>query len=151
MSEALCPGSSCCPSVARLRLLCFSSPSCFRVPGGHFPTPALWRSSGASWEHETERGKRSPLSRFRSVMPGAVLAVVLWAITSVGFSFYLASFANYGVTYGSLVAAVGLLFYLYASVVLFGAELNAAIHRPAANSDAEEPNKREADLRRTHP
>src|SRR5215212_11570691 len=71
--------------------------------------------------------------RFRSVIPGAVLAVVLWAITSVGFSIYLATFANYGLTYGSLGAAVGLLFYLYlsASVVLFGAELNAAIYQRA--------------------
>src|SRR5215218_8127636 len=76
--------------------------------------------------------------RFRSVIPGAVLAVVLWAITSVGFSIYLATFANYGVTYGSLGAAVGLLFYLYlsASVVLFGAELNAAIYHPATNANA---------------
>jgi membrane protein len=67
---------------------------------------------------------------FRLVTPGAALAVVLWAISSVGFSFYLANFANYGVTYGSLGAAVGLLFYLYlsASVVLFGAEVNAAIY-----------------------
>ncbi len=69
--------------------------------------------------------------RFRSVVPGAGLAVALWAISSVGFSFYLANFADYGVTYGSLGAAVGLLFYLYlcASVVLLGAELNAAIKR----------------------
>ena len=76
--------------------------------------------------------------RFRSVVPGAVLCVVLWAISSVVFSFYLATFANYGLTYGSLGAAVGLLFYLYlcASVVLFGAELNAAIYRPATNSNA---------------
>src|SRR5215207_1269252 len=66
--------------------------------------------------------------RFRSVVLGAMLAVVLWAISSVGFSFYLANFADYGVTYGSLGAAVGLLFYLYlsASVVLLGAEVNAA-------------------------
>src|SRR5918994_1227194 len=58
--------------------------------------------------------------RFRTVVPGAAVAVVLWAISSVGFSFYLANFADYGVTYGSLGAAVGLLFYLYlsASVVL---------------------------------
>jgi membrane protein len=70
--------------------------------------------------------------RFRSVVPGAAIAVVLWAISSVGFSFYLANFANYGVTYGSFGAAVGLLFYLYicASVVLLGAELNAAIYHP---------------------
>ncbi|HSL00001.1 MAG TPA: YihY/virulence factor BrkB family protein [Rubrobacteraceae bacterium] len=68
--------------------------------------------------------------RFRSVGVGAALAVVLWAISSVGFSFYLANFADYGVTYGSLGAAVGLLFYLYlcASVVLLGAEVNAAIY-----------------------
>jgi membrane protein len=68
--------------------------------------------------------------RYRSVVPGAAIAVVLWAISSVGFSFYLANFANYGVTYGSIGAAVGLLFYLYlcASVVLLGAELNAALY-----------------------
>jgi membrane protein len=76
--------------------------------------------------------------RFRSVVPGAALSVVLWAISSVGFSFYLANFADYGVTYGSLGAAVGLLFYLYlcASVVLFGAELNAAISRPVTDKRA---------------
>jgi membrane protein len=73
--------------------------------------------------------------RFRSVVVGAALAVVLWAISSVGFSIYLANFANYGVTYGSLGAAVGLLFYLYlsASVVLLGAEVNAAIYHLAAD------------------
>jgi membrane protein len=72
---------------------------------------------------------------FRSVGLGAVLAVVLWAISSVGFSFYLANFANYGVTYGSLGAAVGLLLYLYlcASVVLLGAEVNAAIYHAVPN------------------
>jgi len=72
---------------------------------------------------------------FRFVTPGAALAVVLWAISSVGFAFYLANFANYGVTYGSLGAAVGLLFYLYlsASVVLFGAEVNAAIYHLATD------------------
>jgi membrane protein len=79
--------------------------------------------------------------RFRSVGLGAVLTVVLWAISSVGFSFYLANFANYGVTYGSLGAAVGLLFYLYlcASVVLLGAEVNAAIHHalPDGTTEAE--------------
>jgi membrane protein len=91
--------------------------------------------------------------RFRSVVPGAALCVVLWAISSAAFSFYLATFANYGLTYGSLGAAVGLLFYLYlcASVVLFGAELNAAIYRPATNTNAKGRNKWESDLRRTHP
>jgi membrane protein len=73
--------------------------------------------------------------RFRTVVFGAVLAVVLWALSSVGFSFYLATFANYGVTYGSLGAAVGLLFYMYlsASVVLLGAEINAAIYHAVSD------------------
>jgi membrane protein len=81
--------------------------------------------------------------RFRSVGLGAALAVVLWTISSVGFSIYLANFADYGVTYGSLGAAVGLLFYLYlsASVVLLGAEVNAATYHtlPDAMMEAEMP------------
>jgi membrane protein len=77
--------------------------------------------------------------RFRSVVPGAVLAVILWAISSIGFSIYLANFANYGATYGGLGAAVGLLFYLYlsASVVLIGAEVNATIHRDVRDKRAQ--------------
>jgi membrane protein len=85
--------------------------------------------------------------RYRSVVPGAALSVVLWAISSVGFSIYLANFADYGVTYGSLGAAVGLLLYLYlcASVVLLGAELNAAIYHPltADTLEQEDENCRE--------
>ena len=84
---------------------------------------------------------------FRSVVPGAALSVVLWAITSVGFSVYLTNFANYGATYGSLGAAVGLLLYLYlcASVVLLGAELNAAFYHPltADTLEQEDENSRE--------
>jgi membrane protein len=63
--------------------------------------------------------------------PGAVFAVIAWAIASLGFSLYLANFANRGLTYGCLGTAVGLLVYLYfsASVVLLGAEINAAFYR----------------------
>ena len=65
--------------------------------------------------------------------------MVVWAIASVGFSTYLANFADYGVTYGSLGTAVGLLFYLYlsASIVLVGAEVNAAIHHSVADRTIE--------------
>jgi membrane protein len=68
---------------------------------------------------------------FWSAAPGALFAVIAWAIASLGFSFYLANFADRGLTYGSLGTAVGLLVYLYlsASVVLLGAEINAAVHR----------------------
>ncbi|MGF1472871.1 MAG: YihY/virulence factor BrkB family protein [Rubrobacteraceae bacterium] len=66
---------------------------------------------------------------YRFVTPGAAVAVVSWVILSLGFSFYLSNFADYGATYGSLGAAIGLLFYFYlsASVVLFGAEIDAFI------------------------
>ena len=68
---------------------------------------------------------------FWSATPGALFAVIAWAITSLGFSFYLANFADRGLTYGSLGTAVGLLVYLYlsASVMLLGAEINAANYR----------------------
>jgi membrane protein len=67
---------------------------------------------------------------FWSATPGALFAVVAWAIASLGFSFYLANFADRGLTYGSLGTAVGLLVYLYLSAlaVLLGAEINAAVY-----------------------
>jgi membrane protein len=74
---------------------------------------------------------------WRSVIWGAALAVAAWAATSVGFSIYLATFADYGVTYGSIGAAVGLLLYLdlTASIVLAGAEFNAATTNDPQDSD----------------
>jgi membrane protein len=80
--------------------------------------------------------------RFRSVALGAALAVTLWTISSVAFAFYLANFATFGFAYGSIGAAVGLLLYLYlcASVVLLGAELNAAIYQPVRDETSSEHN-----------
>ena len=74
---------------------------------------------------------------YRQVIPGATIAVIAWTVVSLGFSFYLANFANYGVTYGSLGAAIGLLFYLYltASTVLLGGEVNAAVYRGPGERD----------------
>ena len=64
----------------------------------------------------------------RSLMPGALLAVTLWALASLGFAFLLPLFPDYGAVYGSLGAAISLLLYLYvsAAAILFGAEVNAA-------------------------
>ena len=61
--------------------------------------------------------------------PGAVAATVLWLGGSAIFSYYLANFADYDSTYGSLGAGIGLMmwFWLSAIVVLVGAELNAVI------------------------
>jgi len=70
---------------------------------------------------------------FRSVLPGAVVAVLSWALASLAFSFFLTVFPFHGVAYGSLGTAISLLFYLYfsAAVLLFGAELNAELLRNA--------------------
>ena len=67
---------------------------------------------------------------YRLVTPGAALAVIVWVLASLGFSFYLSSFASYSVVYGSLGVAFALLLYFYisAAVLLFGAEVNAAMH-----------------------
>ena len=76
-------------------------------------------------------------ARWQWVSVGSVFAAVTWIAASYLFSWYLASFANYNATYGSLGAAVGLMVWLWIStiVVLLGAELNAEIeHQTARDS-----------------
>jgi membrane protein len=77
--------------------------------------------------------------RFRFVTPGAVLAIVVWVVASLGFSWYVANFASYNATYGSLAAIIVLLFYFFisAAVMLFGAELNSEIYHQAIESEEE--------------
>ncbi|KQV19021.1 ribonuclease BN [Pseudomonas sp. Root329] len=66
---------------------------------------------------------------FRFITPGAVLSVVVWIIASLGFGFYVKTFANYNAMYGSIGAIIVLLLYFYisAAVLLLGAEMNAVI------------------------
>ncbi|MDP5307811.1 YihY/virulence factor BrkB family protein [Paracoccus spongiarum] len=77
----------------------------------------------------------------RRVAPGAIIAAVALVATSMLFSWYAANFANYNETYGSLGAVIGLMMWLWlsATIVLSGAELNAAIEhrlREIAGQDA---------------
>ena len=68
---------------------------------------------------------------FRLISPGAVLAVSVWILASLAFAFYVRSFADYNKAYGSMGAVIVLLlyFFLSAAVMLFGAEVNAALMR----------------------
>ena len=77
---------------------------------------------------------------YRLITPGAALAVIVWVVASLGFSFYLANFARYSTIYGSLGAAFALLLYFYISgaVLLLGAEVNAAIHHYTSDSNIQE-------------
>ena len=72
-------------------------------------------------------GPNRAMARKRWVSFGAVAATLAWLLVSVALSIYIARFADFNKTYGSLGAIVGLMFWLYASafVVLLGAELNA--------------------------
>ena len=66
---------------------------------------------------------------WHSVMPGAMLATILWFSTTVGFRAYLQTFANFATIYGSLGVAMALLVWMYliSLVVLVGAEFNALL------------------------
>lgn len=70
-----------------------------------------------------------PRSRWAS--PGALVALILWAAASWGFSFYLGNFGNYNQIYGSIGAVIVLLMWLFISAyaVLIGAALNAEINK----------------------
>ncbi|MFL6178320.1 MAG: YihY/virulence factor BrkB family protein [Actinomycetes bacterium] len=76
--------------------------------------------------------------------PGAVLALVVWCVASVGFAFYVAHFGSYNATFGSLGAVVVFLIWLWLTncAILLGAELNAELERGrelvAGISDAEQ-------------
>ncbi len=74
---------------------------------------------------------------FRFVTPGAVLAVIVWVLASLGFSWYVSNFASYNATYGALAAVIVLLFYFFISsaILLFGAELNSEVYHQAAEDE----------------
>ena len=61
------------------------------------------------------------------VLPGSVVATMLWVCVTVLFGWYLRHYANYDVIYGSVGTAIALLIWLYlvSMVVLIGAEFNA--------------------------
>jgi membrane protein len=71
--------------------------------------------------------------RLALVVPGAVLAVSLWGLVSLGFRWYVENLGRFSVTYGSVGAVIVLLtyFHLSAMILLLGGELNAAIQRAA--------------------
>jgi membrane protein len=63
--------------------------------------------------------------RPRYLLPGAMLAAVLFEVVKIGFNVYLENFSNYDVVFGSLGAVVAFLFWVYlsANIMLLGAEL----------------------------
>ena len=62
-----------------------------------------------------------------SVLPGGVLAVVLWIVVSALFALYVANFGSYNKTYGTLGGVIVFLVWLWLTnlAILLGAEFNA--------------------------
>ena len=69
-------------------------------------------------------------------LPGAVVATLIWAAASFGFTLYVSNFATYDLMYGPLGAVVVLLMWFWVSVyvVLLGAELNVALMEQHAST-----------------
>ncbi|GAA5158862.1 YihY/virulence factor BrkB family protein [Ornithinimicrobium tianjinense] len=81
--------------------------------------------------------------RFRWISPGAVVAIVVWALASAGFGFYVSRFGSYNETYGALAGVIVMLLWLWLTNValVFGAEFDAELERArelAAGLPAEE-------------
>jgi membrane protein len=70
---------------------------------------------------------------FRWVTPGALVAIVVWAIASALFAFYVSNFGSYDKTYGTLAGLVVLLLWFWITnlAILFGHQLNAERERSA--------------------
>jgi membrane protein len=71
------------------------------------------------------------LRGFRWVTPGSLVAIVVWALASAAFAFYVANFGSYDKTYGTLGGLVALLVWFWISnlAILFGHQLNAERER----------------------
>jgi len=70
---------------------------------------------------------------FRWVTPGALVAIVVWAIASALFALYVSNFGAYDKTYGTLAGLVVLLLWFWITnlAILFGHQLNAERERSA--------------------
>jgi membrane protein len=71
--------------------------------------------------------------RFTALLPGAVVATVLWMLATNGFGWYVRHVAHYNVMYGSIGASIALLVWMYlvAAIALLGCEFNAEYERLA--------------------
>jgi len=78
------------------------------------------------WAAPSVRGRR-----FRWISPGSALAVVLWLILSGMFGAYLANFASYNKTYGTVAGVIVFLLWLWLSnlAILLGLEFDAELAR----------------------
>ncbi|MFD3542631.1 YihY/virulence factor BrkB family protein [Streptomyces sp. NPDC058662] len=71
---------------------------------------------------------------FKWVTPGSLLALVIWMLASAGFAFYVANFASYNKTYGTVAGVIVFLIWLWITnlAILLGLEFDAEMVRQRA-------------------
>ncbi|MEV8596025.1 YihY/virulence factor BrkB family protein [Streptomyces sp. NPDC052012] len=71
---------------------------------------------------------------FRWITPGSFLALVIWLIASGAFAVYVANFASYNKTYGTMAGVIVFLIWLWITnlAILLGLEFDAEITRQRA-------------------
>ncbi|MFI0236114.1 YihY/virulence factor BrkB family protein [Streptomyces sp. NPDC016845] len=71
---------------------------------------------------------------FRWITPGSVLALVVWLVASAAFAFYVANFASYNKTYGTMAGVIVFLIWLWVTnlAILLGLEFDAETARQRA-------------------
>jgi membrane protein len=91
------------------------------------------------YRHGPSRSK----PKWRWITWGSAFAALAWIVGSILFSWYAANFGSYNQTYGSLGAAVGLMIWLWLSmiVILVGAELDAEMEHQTARDTTTGPPK----------
>jgi membrane protein len=72
--------------------------------------------------------------RLKWLLPGSILAAVVWMAASILFKVYVRHFSHFGLLYGSLGTLIILMFWFYLSgiVILAGGEINAILEDAAA-------------------
>lgn len=93
---------------------------------------------------------------FRWITPGSVLALAIWMIASAGFAVYVANFASYNKTYGTMAGVIVFLVWLWISnlAILLGLEFDAETVRQRAvaggHPPGAEPYTQPRDTRKWH-
>nr|WP_307665709.1 YihY/virulence factor BrkB family protein [Streptomyces sp. V1I1] len=101
------------------------------------------------WASPNARGRG-----FKWVTPGSFLALVIWMIASAGFALYVANFASYNKTYGTLAGVIVFLVWLWITnlAILLGLEFDAELARERAiiggHPEGEEPYVQPRDTRK---
>ncbi|MET9956102.1 YihY/virulence factor BrkB family protein [Streptomyces sp. NPDC006339] len=71
---------------------------------------------------------------WRWITPGSALALLIWMVASAGFALYVAEFASYNKTYGTMAGVIVFLIWLWITnlAVLLGLEFDAEAQRQRA-------------------